>query len=145
MFDITLITMGKLKEKFYISAAEEYKKRLGGYCKFTLLELPEVRLPEDPSPAEISAGLEKEADSIRYRIATPGMPFSQARIPAQERVTWSDIPELIWALLSPERSVLDAIRLRDAVHSDCTSDEKIRYYLSYFRFLAKYGYLEEVQ
>ena len=56
MFDITLITMGKLKEKFYISAAEEYKKRLGGYCKFNLLELPEVRLPENPSPAEISAG-----------------------------------------------------------------------------------------
>ena len=56
MFDITLITIGKLKEKFYISAADEYKKRLGGYCKFTLLELPEVRLPENPSPAEISAG-----------------------------------------------------------------------------------------
>lgn len=68
MFDITLITMGKLKEKFYISAAEEYKKRLGGFCKFTLLELPEVRLPEDPSPAEISAGLEKEADSIFSKI-----------------------------------------------------------------------------
>ena len=68
MFDITLITMGKLKEKFYISAAEEYKKRLGGYCKFTLLELPEVRLPENPSPAEISAGLEKEADLILSRI-----------------------------------------------------------------------------
>ena len=60
MFDITLITMGKLKEKFYISAATEYAKRLSGYCKFTLLELPEVRLPEDPSPAEISAGLEKK-------------------------------------------------------------------------------------
>ena len=68
MFDITLITMGKLKEKFYISAADEYKKRLGGYCKFTLLELPEVRLPEDPSPAEISAGLEKEADLIFSKI-----------------------------------------------------------------------------
>jgi len=40
MFSITLITMGKLKEKFYISAAEEYKKRLAGYCAFTLLELP---------------------------------------------------------------------------------------------------------
>ena len=46
MFDITLITMGKLKEKFYISAAEEYKKRLSGYCRFTLLELPEVRLAD---------------------------------------------------------------------------------------------------
>jgi len=68
MFDITLITMGKLKEKFYISAAEEYKKRLGGYCRFTLLELPEVRLPEDPSPAEISTGLEKEAELIISKI-----------------------------------------------------------------------------
>ena len=68
MFEITLITMGKLKEKFYISASEEYKKRLGGYCRFTLLELPEVRLPEDPSPAEISAGLEKEAELIFSKI-----------------------------------------------------------------------------
>ena len=68
MFDITLITMGKLKEKFYISAADEYKKRLGGYCKFTLLELPEVRLPDDPSPSEIANGLEKEADLILSKI-----------------------------------------------------------------------------
>lgn len=68
MFDITLITMGKLKEKFYISAAEEYTKRLGAYCRFKLLELPEQRLPEDPSPAEISAGLEKEAELIFSKI-----------------------------------------------------------------------------
>ena len=68
MFDITLITMGKLKEKFYISAAGEYTKRLGGYCRFTLLELPETRLPENPSQAEITAGLEKEADLILSRI-----------------------------------------------------------------------------
>ncbi len=68
MFDITLITMGKLKEKFYLSAAEEYAKRLKGYCNFTLLELPEYRLPEDPSPAEIAAGLEKEAEQILSRI-----------------------------------------------------------------------------
>lgn len=68
MFDMTLIAMGKLKEKFYLSAAEEYKKRLGGYCKFSLVELPETRLPEDPSPAEISAGLEKEADLIFTKI-----------------------------------------------------------------------------
>ena len=68
MFDITLITMGKLKEKFYLSAAAEYEKRLKGYCQFHLLELPEHRLPEDPSPAEISAGLEKEADLILSKI-----------------------------------------------------------------------------
>lgn len=68
MFDITLITMGKLKEKFYISAAQEYTKRLSGYCYFTLVELPESRLPENPSPAEIAAGLEKEAETILARI-----------------------------------------------------------------------------
>ena len=68
MFDITLITMGKLKEPFYLSAAAEYEKRLKGYCTFRLLELPEHRLPEDPSPAEITAGLEKEADLILSKI-----------------------------------------------------------------------------
>ena len=68
MFDITLIAMGKLKEKFYLSAASEYEKRLKGYCRFQILELPEFRLPENPSPAEISAGLEKEADLILSKI-----------------------------------------------------------------------------
>ena len=68
MFNITLIVMGKLKEKFYLSAAEEYAKRLKGYCEFNLCELPEYRLPDDPSPAEIAAGLEKEAESIFSKI-----------------------------------------------------------------------------
>ena len=68
MFDITLIVMGKLKEKFYLSAAAEYEKRLKGYCAFKIIELPEHRLPEDPSPAEIQAGLDKEAELIFSKI-----------------------------------------------------------------------------
>ena len=68
MVEITLLAMGKLKEKFYTSASEEYAKRLGAYCKFKLLELPEVRLPENPSPAEIAAGLDKEAETIFQKI-----------------------------------------------------------------------------
>ena len=68
MFDITLITLGKLKEPFYLSAAAEYEKRMKGYCTFRLLELPEYRLPEDPSPAEIATGLEKEAEQILSKI-----------------------------------------------------------------------------
>lgn len=68
MFDITLIAMGKLKEKFYTCAAAEYEKRLKGYCRFQILELPEVRLPDDPSPAEIQAGLEKEGELIITKI-----------------------------------------------------------------------------
>ena len=68
MFEITLIAMGKLKEKFYLSAAAEYEKRMKGYCQFRLIELPEVRLPDEPSSAEIAAGLEKEAELIFSKI-----------------------------------------------------------------------------
>ena len=68
MFEITLICTGKLKEKFYISASDEYTKRLNGYCKFNIIELNEVRLPDNPSPAEITAALEKEATQIVSKI-----------------------------------------------------------------------------
>ena len=68
MFEITLITVGKLKEKFYIGAADEYIKRLRSYCNFQLIELPEFRLSDDPSPAEIQAALDKEAALIAGRI-----------------------------------------------------------------------------
>ncbi len=68
MFEITLITVGKLKEKFYISAAAEYAKRLSGYCRFQLLELPEARLPDVPSDAQIAEGLNKEAELILSKI-----------------------------------------------------------------------------
>lgn len=68
MFEITLIAMGKLKEKFYLDACAEYEKRMKGYCQFKVLELPEIRLSEQPSPAEISTALEKEADLILTKI-----------------------------------------------------------------------------
>ena len=68
MFSVTLITVGKLKEKFYLAASEEYAKRLGAYCKFKLIELNEVRLPDDPNPTEIAAGLAKEAEAIEANL-----------------------------------------------------------------------------
>ena len=68
MFTITLITIGKLKEKFYISAAEEYEKRLKAFCKLDCISIPETRLPDDPSPAEIAAGLKAEASQILSKI-----------------------------------------------------------------------------
>ena len=64
MFTVTLLTVGKLKEKFYMAAVEEYANRLSAYCKFRLVELPESRLPENPNPSEIAAGLAAEAERI---------------------------------------------------------------------------------
>ncbi len=95
MLEITLIAMGKLKEKFYLDAAAEYEKRLKGYCRFTLLELPEVRLPENPSPSEISTGLEKEADVI-----------------------FSKIPKGSWlCVLTPEGKLLSSEALAEKMHT----------------------------
>jgi len=88
---------------------------------------------------------EKRADAVRYDVISEGIPFSQARVPAKERVSWPGSPELVWALLSAERTVLDAIRLADAAFDITTSDETIDYYLSYFEFLEKYGYLKKVK
>ena len=65
---IQIICVGKLKEKFYLEGAAEYAKRLSGYCKLQLIELPEERLPSDPSPAQIQAALAKEAQAVRERI-----------------------------------------------------------------------------
>lgn len=68
MLSVHLICVGKLKEKFYREAAAEYVKRLSPYCKLTLVELPECKLPQNPSLGEITAALDKEGDAIRAKI-----------------------------------------------------------------------------
>ena len=68
MLGVTLICVGKMKEAHYIRAFEEYQKRLGAFCRFELIELPEQRLSEDPSEKEIAAALDKEAAEIEKKI-----------------------------------------------------------------------------
>ena len=68
MVDVTVICVGKLKEKFYQEAAAEYAKRLKGYCKLNVVELAEQRLGKSPSQGEIQAALEKEGEAIRGKI-----------------------------------------------------------------------------
>lgn len=68
MVDVTLICVGKLKEKFYQDGAAEYAKRLKGYCKLNIVELAEQRLPKNPSLGEIQSALEKEGEAIRAKI-----------------------------------------------------------------------------
>ena len=72
MLGVTIICVGKLKEKFYIDAAAEYQKRLRGYCRLELIELPEQRLPQDPSAGQIAAALDKEGEAILARLPRGG-------------------------------------------------------------------------
>lgn len=68
MIGIRLVCVGKLKERFYIGAADEYVKRLGAYCKIEVIELPEFRLPASPSAAEIERALMSEAQQISAKL-----------------------------------------------------------------------------
>ena len=73
MQKVSIICVGRMKEKFYIEAAAEYGKRLSRFCKLEIIELPEDRLPEDPSKAQIEAALAKEAETIRSKLPSGAM------------------------------------------------------------------------
>ena len=64
MLGVKLICVGKMRERFYSDAFEEYRKRLGVYCRLECQEIAEQHLPDDPAPALIAAALEKEGAEI---------------------------------------------------------------------------------
>ena len=68
MLRVRLVVMGKLKEKFFSAACDEYIKRLSRYCKLEVCEIPDLPVPDNPSDKEIEAVLTKEAESIIAKI-----------------------------------------------------------------------------
>jgi 23S rRNA (pseudouridine1915-N3)-methyltransferase len=64
MMKVDLICVGKLRESYWRDACAEYAKRLGRFCRFSVVEIPEVRLPENPSEAQIHAALEAEGEKL---------------------------------------------------------------------------------
>lgn len=66
--NITIITVGKIKEKFIKDALSEYEKRLSRFVKFKNVEIPDRPIPENASPAEEQAVLEKEGADILAKI-----------------------------------------------------------------------------
>lgn len=73
MQKVTVLCVGKLKEPFYIQAVNEYQKRLSRHCKLEIVELPEQKLGDDPSAAEIEQGLQKEAAMIEEKLPKGGV------------------------------------------------------------------------
>lgn len=57
---ITLITVGKIKEKYFTGAIEEYSKRLSRYCKLDIIELADEKTPDNASDALNEQIKEKE-------------------------------------------------------------------------------------
>ena len=67
---VTLITVGRLKDKFFIDASAEYEKRLSKYCKLDIKTIEAARLPSDPSESQIAEALKEECEKIKKAIPT---------------------------------------------------------------------------
>ena len=63
MIKIKLICVGKLKEKFWVEAQNEYIKRLQKFCKFEIVELPEKN-----HTSTISETLQREGELILEKV-----------------------------------------------------------------------------
>ena len=68
MIQVTIITVGNLKESYWREAVAEYEKRLGAFCKPTLIQLKEARVADDPSEGEIRTALADEGKRILAAI-----------------------------------------------------------------------------
>ncbi len=68
MLKVTVIAVGKLKEKFYTSAVEEYAKRLSAYCRFEVVEVKDEKTPDAPTEIEKQQVLDREAERIISKI-----------------------------------------------------------------------------
>ncbi|SCJ29873.1 Ribosomal RNA large subunit methyltransferase H [uncultured Eubacterium sp.] len=66
--NISVICVGKLKERYWTDAVGEYSKRLMSYCNLEIVELKESRLPDKAGPAEEQAVKEAEGEEILKKI-----------------------------------------------------------------------------
>lgn len=61
---ISVLTVGKIKEKFYVQALEEYSKRLSRYCKLEIVEVADEKTPDEASAHEEELIKEKEGERL---------------------------------------------------------------------------------
>lgn len=89
MLSFRIVCVGNLKESYLREAIAEYEKRLSAFCSYSIAELKEYKLPENPSSAEIAKALDEEADRIlkaalpkSYKIAlcVEGKQFSSEKL-----------------------------------------------------------------
>lgn len=65
---ITLITVGKIKEKYFTDAIAEYAKRLSRYCKLDIVEVADEKTPDGASESLENQIKEKEGERILSKI-----------------------------------------------------------------------------
>ncbi len=65
---ITLLTVGKVKEKFYVQAIDEFSKRLSRYCRLEIVEVADEKTPDGASDTMTAQILKKEGERLMKNI-----------------------------------------------------------------------------
>lgn len=68
MINLTVIAVGKLKEKYLRDGCSEYIKRLGAFSKVNIIEIDEEKVGDNPSSAQINSVIQKEGQRIIKKI-----------------------------------------------------------------------------
>lgn len=76
MISVTVIALGKLKERSMRDLCAEYEKRLSAFCRLQIVELTPERLSDRPSANEIARALEREAAQIAAKIPANAYAFA---------------------------------------------------------------------
>lgn len=66
--NIKIIAVGKIKEKYFTAAVDEYSKRMSRFAKFEIIEVPDEKIPDNASEKEQESVKEKEGNTILSKL-----------------------------------------------------------------------------
>ena len=66
--NINVISVGKIKEKYFTAAIDEYAKRLSRFVKLNITEVPDEKIPDNASEKEMEMIKEKEGAKILSKL-----------------------------------------------------------------------------
>ncbi len=90
---VSIICVGKIKEKFFTDAIAEYKKRLSRFCEFEVVEIPDMPIPDNASEAQKVQIKDREGEKILDKLK--GNPYTIALCIEGKTLTSEDLAEAV--------------------------------------------------
>ncbi len=129
MLNITILALGKLKEKYWAEAEKEYLKRLSSYTKIKIIELPEEAFTEKDNIEMIK---KKEANKIQKNIPDNG--FVIALHERGEKMTSPDLANFLENNSTKGENLVFIIGGPRGLHSDILNSTHKQISLSQLTF-----------
>ena len=100
MQNIDLICIGKMNASYFAAGVAEYQKRLGGFCNFRIIELPEASIADkNASDRQIAKALQNEADGAGQHAAGKGRAVTAAVVRMHQQTHIQQLCFLVGELL----------------------------------------------